>query len=54
MGELDLSPTTHNYWKLRFENPVLHNSENGMVEMIIAKALEMKKGEFRAYVWMRR
>lgn len=54
LGELDLSPSTLQYWKIRAARPVLRNSKDGFVEKIIAKALETKKGEFRAYAWLRR
>lgn len=53
VAELDLTPTTQNYWELRSQHPVLHNSKDGLVETIIAKSLELKKGEFRAYAWLR-
>lgn len=54
VAELDLSPTTLNYWKIRAERAVLRNSKDGFVEKIIAKAIESKKGEFRAYAWHRK
>jgi len=53
VAELDLSPTTLNYWKIRAERAVLRNSKDGFVEKIIAKAIESRKGEFRAYAWRR-
>lgn len=52
-AEINLLPVTLPYWRVRRDRAVLNNSQDGMVERRIVKAMERGLGEYRLYAWYR-